>query len=351
MDFLNRNRDAWAVETVLFYLHRLVSVGASVDPTKNSVAAYRYLGIFASVVLSRLECLLGDYRASLKALEPLHVDSNKMSVMDEVFQAKVSAAYHAGVSYLMLRRYKDAIRVLGNICSDLKRGFNAGQLSKLPGSDQFGRLSDRMIALLAVLTHICPSHKLEDNLINTIRDKYGGQLSKIEAGEEGYEDLFTYACPKFISPAVPDYDNLVESGDNAYNLQVKQFMNEMREQSALRKSRSYVKLYTSIKVEKLAAFNDTDEQEFVTRLLCYKHKMRQLECGIVEEKEDEDGASANGPLDGTIKSCLDIHYYIKGDMVHVSNEQKTGGFETFFLKGIKQNEEIVKDAKAIDISM
>ena len=130
LDALARDRDAWAVGTVAGYLRRLVAAGtpAAASPT------YRFLGCFAAVTLSRLECLLGDYRASVAALEPLYDPSagtvavgEDMRSLEElvhgVFPARLSLAYHAGVSYLMLRRYKDAASVLGGICLFMHRGF------------------------------------------------------------------------------------------------------------------------------------------------------------------------------------------------------------------------------------
>lgn len=331
VDCLSNNRDAWAVETVLFYLHRLSAL------SNHHSSAHRHLSLFASVVLSRLECLLGDYRASLAALRPLYASPANETLLNSVFAAKISVAYHAGVSYLMLRRYKDATRVLGDICAAMQRGFKTGQLRKLPGSDQFQKLFDRMVALLAIVTHICPGTKVDEGLMRTIRDKHGNQLMKIESGEEGYEDMFIFACPKFVSPALPDYSNLTDEssgggGQEAYRLQVKQFISEMSEQRMLRKLRSYMKLYTSITMDKLAAFNDAQEDAFLARMLCYKHKMRQL-----ETKEGED------PLDGKMESALDIHYYITGDMVHVGEEEKVRRFENFFIKGIKGNYDIMQD--------
>lgn len=127
---LSENRDAWAVETVLFYLHRLIAVGLQ----KNANATYRYLAYFSSVTLSRLECLLGDYRASIAALEVIY-DSEAEAVavgedvkspeelVNGVFPARLSLTYHAGVSFLMLRRYKDAASMLGGICLFMQRGF------------------------------------------------------------------------------------------------------------------------------------------------------------------------------------------------------------------------------------
>mmetsp|Transcript_32948 Transcript_32948/g.48326 ORF Transcript_32948/g.48326 Transcript_32948/m.48326 type:complete len:521 (+) Transcript_32948:71-1633(+) len=343
IDVLSRNRDAWAVETVLFYLHRLVAVGCSDEPPSE---AHRLLGTFASVALSRLECLLGDYRASLKALDPVFCSG---SVAEEevngVFSARLSLAYHSGVSYIMLRRYKDAADILGDICAHMQRGFKTGQLRKLPGSEQFQKNYDRMIALLSILSHICPSARLEDAVSKHIQDRYGNQLSKIEAGEEGYEDLFMFACPKFVNPAVPDYGNPQLSASlsqDVYKLQVKQFMQEMSQQQILRKLRSYMKLYTSISAAKLADFNDTEQEEFLSNLLCFKHKMRQLERDPAAT-EDKDNTYGLSLLDGKEGTALDIHYYIKKDMVHVDEAEKQRRFENYFMSQIAQSEDIMKD--------
>lgn len=126
------SQDAWAVETVLSYLHRLVSIGTSPE---CCVPAYQYLGLFASVALSRLECLLGDYTSSLAALKPVlefpvvvakqDRDASKTGteVVHSVFAARLSLTYHAAISFFMLRRYKDAIIILADICSYMQRGF------------------------------------------------------------------------------------------------------------------------------------------------------------------------------------------------------------------------------------
>lgn len=198
-----------------------------------------------------------------------------------------------------------------------------------------------MIALLAILTHVCPSTGIvEDSVMRSIREKHGSQLSKIEGGEEGYEDLFMFACPKFVSPALPDYSQTNSNSHDAYKLQVRQFVNEMSTQHASRKLRSYMKLYTSIGVSKLAAFNDTNEKEFLPHLMSYKHKMRQLE---------HVGGDEAPLLEGKLGSALDIHYYIVSDMVHVDEAEKQRRFENFFMTQIAQNGDIIKDVETISI--
>jgi len=350
---LSKHKDAWAVETVMYYLHRLIAVGTKSDATP----AFQYLAIFSSLTLCRLECLLGDYTSSLTALATIQSsltvqpprgsdeDAKSMTaqeVIDSVFAATVSMTYHAGVSYLMLRRYKDASRVLGGICATMRRGFQSGQYKKIAGSEQYSKLYDRMIALLAIITHACPSHGLVDESIsNAVREKHGNQLSKIEAGEEGYEDLFIYACPKFITPSVPQYEDAMtkvapNAHDTAYKLQVNHFMNEMSNQQTMMKLRSYMKLYTSISVEKLGRL--VQEEEFESLLLSYKQKMRQL----------ESEGNANEEKFGTV---MDIHYYIKDDIIHVDEAEKQNRFENFFMSQISMASDVKKDIEGISVEL
>jgi translation initiation factor 3 subunit L len=328
MTILSQNKDAWAVDQVFYYLHRLVTIGKTAK-----APGYQYLGIFASTVLSRLECLLGDYKGCLLALDmdmDAVIDNGEVvqtvqEVVHSVLAARVSWAYHAGVAYLMLRRYKDGTRILGDICSYMQRGFKTGQIRKLPNSDQYAKLLDRMIGILAILTHISPPTGLvDDSILKVIREKQGGTLAKIDAGEAGYEDLFMYACPKFVSPSAQV---------DAYKLQVQQFVQEMSSQGSSRKMRSYMKLYTSISVEKLAAFNDMTKEEFLPLLLSYKHKMNQLE------------------EDGKMGSALDIHYYLVNDMCHVDEAERERRFENYFMTQIEQNGEILMDVNEISTTV
>ncbi|KAL7486131.1 hypothetical protein ACHAW6_011732 [Cyclotella cf. meneghiniana] len=364
---LSENRDAWAVETVLFYLHRLIAVGLQ----KNANATYRYLAYFSSVTLSRLECLLGDYRASIAALEVIY-DSEAEAVavgedvkspeelVNGVFPARLSLTYHAGVSFLMLRRYKDAASMLGGICLFMQRGFKTGQLRKIPGSEQFNKLFDRMIALLAIVTHICPTPLLDDSIASVVREKHVNNLSKIESGEEGYEELFVFACPKFVNPAVPDYDQALKPeapampyGQDAYKLQVHHFMNEMAAHQTLRKMRSYMCLYTSIEVEKLATFNDMKVEDFEPWLTCFKHKMHQLERGVAtadSASKSPKGGAQQGKQD-KLGTAMDIHYFVARNVVHVDEAEKTRRFENFFMKQIANNDDVLRQMERLRIDV
>jgi len=327
--------DAWEVEQVFSYLHRLVKIGTQQGQERP---AYQYLGIFASVALSRLECLLGDYVGSLQALAPISEslvvktdgpDETAVEVIQSVFLARLIMAYHAGISFMMLRRYKDASRIWGDVCAFMQRGFKTGQLRKLPHSDQFSKMNDRMIALLAIVTSICPpSGIVEESVLRTIREKHGSSLSKIDAGEGGYDELFL--GPKFVTV----------SAENVFRAQMKQFTKEMAPQAECRKLRSYLKLYTSIAVSKIAKFNDQDEDALLSTLIAYKHRMLQLE------------AAENDPFgESTLKSALDIHFYFVEDTVRVDEAEKQRRFEKYFAAQIAQNSEILSDTLAIDTNV
>ena len=139
-----------------------------------------------------------------------------------------------------------------------------------------------------------------------------------------YESLFVFGSPKFITPTALD----ATLGDN-YKLQVRQFNKQMAAQHESHKLRSYMKLYTSIETQKLAAFHDQSDEAFTSLLLSYKHQMRQEEA------------------DGEFREALDIHYHLNGNMVNVDEAEKQRRFEDYFMKEIRQNMEIRKDVAQI----
>jgi translation initiation factor 3 subunit L len=202
--------------------------------------------------------------------------------------------------------------------------LQTGQLRKLPGSDQFFKNYDRMIALLAIVTHLCPAVTVEESLAKTIREKHGGQLSK-----EAYADLFVYCSPKFISPAIPDYSTEDFPMENAYKHQVHLLEKELECQATFRKFRSYLKLYTTLNVDKLVGFGN----DRVT-LTSMKLVQRQLECNESGEGE-------------SLKSAMDIHYYVQEDTISIDEAEKQRRFENYFLGQVEQSYDIRKDVNAI----
>ena len=52
-----------------------------------------------------------------------------------------------------------------------------------------------------------------DEAVNSqLKERFQDKMTRLQKGEKKvFEDMFGYACPKFISPIPPDYDSLPEN--------------------------------------------------------------------------------------------------------------------------------------------
>lgn len=125
------------------------------------------------------------------------------------------------------------------------------------------------------------SSQTDDNLLVTLRDKFADRMTRMQSNNvdiSAYEELFAFACPKFVSPAPPNYTDLPlnYSHQEAYRLQLKLFLTEVQQQKMLPTIRSFLKLYTTIGIPKLAALLEVDTNTFREHLQCLKHKTHAL---------------------------------------------------------------------------
>jgi translation initiation factor 3 subunit L len=271
----------------------------------HSSNVLRVLGYFSLVGLARVHCLLGDYAGGLRALDPIDLD--KPGLFTKVSGAHVTTLYYVGFAYLMARRYTDAIRSFNAALVYIAR--HKAFHSRAAGYEQIVKKAEQMYALLAVAVALCPQHKLlEDGVKSALADKYAEKMVKMAGGDEGvYDELFSFACPKFVTASPPDYeDPSAAHSTEAYRLQLRMFLAEVRAASLLPLVRSFLKLYTTIPVAQLAALMDYEEGALRQVLLALKRK--------ATVKEWRGGASA---LDGVWTSTGDVDFYIDGDMVHV----------------------------------
>lgn len=63
-----------------------------------------------------------------------------------------------------------------------------------------------------------------------LREKYNDKMAKMAVGELSlYDELFSYACPKFITPCPPSFeDPSVNVNQEAFRLQLSLFLDEVR---------------------------------------------------------------------------------------------------------------------------
>lgn len=349
IEYIRDNDYIWNVQSVLQLLHVLVhksniipwllhngvSSGSS-DPDDNSfdistLPVYRYIGYFSIIGLLRVNTLLGDYKLALMVLQPL--DFNITSALfTHVTACHVSINYYMGFCYIMLRRYEDAVRVfsstvvhIGRIKHNHTRSYQYEQINKR---------NDQIMTLLALCLALRPQ-QVDESVYSLVRDKAGDRLSRMRQGEmQAYEDLFNYASPKFISPAPPDYTDIVDTNLEAPRHQTRLFMREVQHQRALPDIRSYLKLYTTIEIEKLASLTDVDEATLRSHLHALKHKS-WAECGSFE----------NPPLNGKYITSSDVGFHIERNVVHISDTKATPRFGEYFIQHIGKLDDLLDQLK------
>merc|ERR1719198_1760336 len=247
--------------------------GQAVDSKFASSSLYKMLAHFALVGLLRIHCLLADYQLALSIISP--IDLSKKGLFTRVTACHISVFYYVGFAYLMLRRYADATKTFSSILFYI--GRTKQYHTRSYQYDQILKKNEQMYALLAITLSLCPQHSVDENLLSTLREKFGERMGRMQANNMdigAYEDLFSFACPKFISPAAPKYEDLPANyqAQEAYKLQLRLFLQEVTQQKLLPTIRSFRKLYTTIGIPKLASLSEADEGTFREHLQCLKHK-------------------------------------------------------------------------------
>ena len=423
LSILEQNTDAWDVSVVFHYLHRFLQVAglAKVLPSSTGTASnsnipvvYSYFGIFSSICQSRLECLLGDYTGCLLALDPLEhatiatkriiqKDDESYTIHDiinSVTAARVSLAYHAGISYLQLRRYYDTYTILMNCTTLLQRGFKTGTIR----TDLFNKQYERMLSLLIIVLQLCPGitqqqqsqgntssstttttdqgnvQQYDESMIRTLREKHSS--SKIEtitatvssgsgsssgannnnsssgnnnnnnnnnsnttATTTNYDEWF--ASPKFIT------SHPIMMGGSLFHRQQIDLFHQMNMKFFIAHGttlRSFLKLYTSIPLDKLASFHDIPSvQDFLPILLTYKariqYQIQRVRTTTTTNSSDDTPSSSFSLYSSGVRSVGninnntiqdDMHYYIQNDAVNINEAAEQRHLESYLCTQMRQ---------------
>ncbi|EIM83993.1 uncharacterized protein STEHIDRAFT_62056 [Stereum hirsutum FP-91666 SS1] len=303
---------------------------------------YRMLGFFSIIGLLRVHVLLGDFTLALKVME--NVELNQKSPFTRVTACHVTTYYYVGFCYIMLRRYPDAIRVFVSILNFILRMRQYHTRSYQ--YDQINKTADRMYALFAICNALSPS-RLDDNIANIVKDRYGEQFAKMARGEEGipaFEELFTYACPKFISANPPPYEDssllssyLDSSPTEPVHRHLSLFLSDVRAQASVPTLRSFLKLYASLDASKLAGFLDADEEEMVMQMMAVKGASR-----CVSRIAGGEGRSL---LDGEMISTSDLDFVIDDNMVHIYESTVGRRFAGWFIRNTEHAQRVLDGLK------
>jgi len=350
IELLKTNLKIWNVHSVLNVLHSLVEKSninkqlevymSGGDPEsvagefgRNSL--YKMLGYFSLVGLLRLHSLLGDYYQALKVLE--NVDFNKKSLYSRVPACQITTFYYVGFAYMMMRRYQDAIRTLANVLLYIQRTKTMFQNNRAQLYDQISKMNDKMYTLLSICLVLHPM-RIDESVHSYLREKFQDKMNRMQKGEMAeFEACFAFACPKFLSPVPPNFDMMgnVSQNKEPYQLQLLVFKEEVEQQIQVPTIRSYLKLYTTLPIAKLAAFMDMPDDELCVHLMCFKHKMKNL----VWTK----GTSG---LEGEFQSASEVDFYIDKDMIHIADTKVARRYGDFFIRQFHKYDEIMRSLKS-----
>ena len=295
----------WDISLLLAFSGKVLSFA-----TSDYVLLVPFFSTLNIFCMFRLHSLLGDFYQAIKVLE--NIELNKKSLYSRVPGCQITTYYYVGFAYMMMRRYADAIRTFSNILLYVQRTKTMFAVKSYQ-NDQINKQTDQMYVLLALCITLHPQ-RIDESLHTTLREKnYAEKMNKMSRGElPEFEACFTFSCPKFLSPVPPNYDAVNFDGDALHKeplrLQLKVFMDEVQQQLMLPTIRSYLKLYTTMPLDKMAGFMEMPPEEFRNHLLAFKHKMKN----VVWTK----GTSG---LEGEFQSGSEVDFYIDKNMIHIAD--------------------------------
>lgn len=313
----------------------------------NQSNVLRMLGYFSLVGLCRVHCLVGDYCTGLRALYPLNLFDRASLYTPKIPVAHITLYYHASFCYVMMRRYHDAARCLNTVLGYINRVKQFHQRSA--AYEHILKRNEQMYALLALCAALSPAagKALDEAVATQLKEKAGEKMQRLSNGEiPVYDELFSYACPHFITAAPPAYDGAASasasaSAHEANRNQLQLFIREVRSQQVLPSLKQYLILYSSISMAKLASLLDTEAAALRTTLLTLKTRSQ----GVRYD-------SGSDMTSGVVVSNSDIDFHIDVDpasgeeLVIVQEAVQTRHHAEVLARHISRFEEIVRDLEA-----
>jgi translation initiation factor 3 subunit L len=209
--------------------------------------------------------------------------------------------------------------------------------------EQLNKRSEQMYKLIAICINLCPQRAVEDIVMQHLQDKYPDQLARLAKGDEAmYDELFSYAAPKFFYPGHPNYAEAANPGNSkdisqTLSQQWAVFKVDMQQQAKLPLIRSYLQLYTTISMAKLASFAEgLAEERLCSHILALKHKST----GLIKSLK-----SGSAPLDGDFMSSSLVDFYLEKGVIHIADSRQAPTFVHYFTKHISKLEGLVSDLK------
>lgn len=333
---LQAHRDAWTLPEVMALLDKLIAAGA-LDQAQgplvvNQAPVLQQFAYFATIEKARLLCLLGDHAASLATIASLRLDRADAQLFSALPICHFNVHYHVGVSNMMLQRFHDALDAFSEavlfVLRILKPGAGATLRPGVPAALQ--RMLDKALTLAAILLVVTPSYPAEDALREAAEAKLGDKMRRLREGDrEVASEMFEAACPKFISAVVPDYAApAAAAGSAVFAQQSAAIVAEVLQHVPFLKLRSFLSMYASVDLSKLARFMDLSEADLSALLQSFQTKMQQQ-------------ITSNGKNN---RAGNDFRFHVaQGVLVVDAAPAKVDDLahERFFIAGVKKHQEII----------
>jgi translation initiation factor 3 subunit L len=358
---LKENEHMWSAQTVIQYLHALVRK-AGIDMTKkaadqplNAVSSddkpavssmFKTLGYFSLIGLLRVNALLCDYPSALKALDPIDLRANR-SMFTSVLACHVTLYYYMGLSYLLARRYVDAIKVFSYFLQYITR--NKHLIPRSYQADTITKRVDQMQGLLGIAYVLSgAAHSggggndreaggqiLDENLLHDLRDKLEDRLTRMRSGDlTAFEEVLTTSAPKFLTVSPPNYSGGVDVHTNALASQLKVFLSEVKQRVNMGDLYSYLKLFTTISISKLSVFLNQDDEATLALLLKLAHKSTAQRW------------VGGAPGDFVWQHFYEVQFTVVKDTIYVREQRQQRRFGDFFMRQIYKFEELTNEIKS-----
>ncbi|KAK7083406.1 Eukaryotic translation initiation factor 3 subunit L [Halocaridina rubra] len=116
------------------------------------------------------------------------------------------------------------------------------------------------------------------------------------------------------------------------------FLDEVQQQQQISVMRSYLKLYTTMPMEKMATFQEMSETDFRNALLCFKHKMRNITW-----------TKGTSGLQGDFQSDSEVDFFIDRNMIHIADTKVAQRYGDFFIRQIHKLEEVNRTLSKVKV--
>jgi len=316
-----RNKDVWNAKSVLKYLHFLSEqAGFRLDQPLNeeflklinvpmrSRDACFLAGFYSLCGLLRIHSSMGDYESGLAAARLIFIYMDRHSVHSITF--KLDSYFYRGFCLFMLRRWKDAEKMLDYVYSvgSAQRWSQKNATSTEHGQKQVER-SKCLLAILAAC-------------FNSRGKKHRNDEQDLEEEVQDLKDSLTTQEENFAS-----FTQTFQKGVN--------FLSELQ---LKKQSECFVRLLRDIRNKQLKTLLDLYTTISLDKLRVHMNKtmdQNDLECALLHQKlqmeiENTMADSRSGEL--VEQNTLDFH--VDREILHVAQIEREVDYTERFLREI-----------------